>query len=258
MPHNVHEWDRQKAGWAGLKGLHPMPIDLNRVELLRTAALEHLTDACLLETLLAEAGLNDEAWNELPPTLHPYCGHGLRLWQYPIQFSKYLAHLSRLGVLSYLEIGIRHGGSFVTTTEYLERFQPLAFSIGIDVIPCPAMASYHALNPKAEFWCQNTRAADFPDRLARLGPIDLVFIDSHHEENQCRVEFDMLATRAKMVAFHDITNIGCPGVGRVWQSVKAMPDFDCYEYVEQYGDLGPFMGIGLAIKKQRLRRQESR
>jgi cephalosporin hydroxylase len=258
MPRSAFEWNRQKAGWARLKGLHPTAIDLRRVARLRSAAIEELVRPERLEVLLAELGLNDEALAEFPTALHAHCGHGLRLWQYPLQFSKYLVQLARLGVRSYLEIGIRHGGSFVTTAEYLERFAPLDFAVGVDIIPCPAMAHYQVINPKAQFWCENTRTPAFAARLDQLGPIDLVFVDSHHEEAQCRTELELLAERAAILAFHDISNIGCPGVGRVWQVVKAMPAYECHEFVEQYPDLGPFMGIGLAIKRQRLRPPESR
>jgi cephalosporin hydroxylase len=253
MPQDFLDWNRQKASWALLKGLSARDIDLTRVDLLSRASLEELADEVRLESLLAELGLNDEAMAELPPHLHAHCGRGLRLWQYPVQFSKYLVHLSRLGVRSYLEIGIRHGGSFVTTTEYLERFTPLDFAVGVDVIPCPAIDRYQAQNPKAQFWCANSRAAELAVRLDDLGPIDLVFIDSHHEEDQCRAELEMLADRAGIVALHDISNVGCPGVGRVWRQVRAGSDFDCHEFVDQYPGLGPFMGIGLAVKKGRNR-----
>jgi hypothetical protein len=249
MPRNAREWNQQKTGWAVLRRLHPAAIDLDRIALLRAAPAADLQDPQRLATLLAELGLNDEALDEFPPALHPHCGHGLRLWQYPIQFSPYLIHVSRLAIRSYLEIGIRHGGSFVITAEYLARFAPLRFAVGVDVIPCPAMGRYQEQNPQAQFWCQNTRAPDFPARLDALGPIDLVLIDSHHEEAQCRAELELFAGRARVLAFHDITNVGCPGVARVWQQVKAMPDYDCREFVEQYGDLGPFMGIGLASRR---------
>jgi cephalosporin hydroxylase len=258
MPQDVLDWNRQKASWGLLKSLAAQDIDLARADLLRAAPLEELRDETRLESLLAKLGLNDEAMGELPSGLHAHCGRGLRLWQFPNQLSKYLVHVSRLGVRSYLEIGIRHGGSFVTTTEYLERFCPLDFAVGVDVIPCPAMPRYQLLNPKARFWCTSSRSEDFARRLDELGPIDLVFVDSHHEENQCRAEFEVLVERAALIAFHDISNVGCPGVGRVWREVSAMPGFDCHEFVEQYPGLGPFMGIGLAIKKDRPTPPETR
>jgi len=254
MSQGASTWSRQKASWAALHALHPTPIDLQRTALIQQADTDALSNPQWLESLLLRLGLNDEALNELPSQLHAHCGHGLRIWQYPTQFSKYLTQLSRLKIRSYLEIGIRHGGSFVTTTEYLDRFHSLDFAVGVDIIPCPSMAAYQRQNVRAQFWCVNTGGLDFLARLAELDSLDLVFIDSHHEEHQCRREFELLHDRANLIAFHDIANVGCPGVSQVWQEVKCLPAYDCFEYVDQYRDLGPFMGIGLAVRKDRLRR----
>jgi hypothetical protein len=114
------------------------------------------------------------------------------------------------------------------------------------------MAEYRRVNPRAEFVCVNTQTAAFAELVDRLRPIDLVFIDSHHEESQCRREFASVKDAASMIAFHDIANIGCPGVGRVWNEVKALPGFECVEFVDQYHGTGPYMGIGLAVKTGRL------
>lgn len=237
-----------------LKGLHPTAIDLQRIALIRERAPSELGLATELEALLIKLGLNDEGLNELPPELHSACG-GLRLWQYPTQFSKYLVQLSRLKVRSYLEIGVRHGGSFVATSEYLERFQPLDFVVAVDIIECPSLADYQKLNGKARFWCLNSQETEFVARLDALGAVDLVFIDSHHEEQQCRSELALLAPRASLLAFHDIANVNCPGIARVWQELKASPLYRCFEYVDQYPGLGPFMGIGLAVKTSRWREE---
>jgi methyltransferase family protein len=249
MPTDSSIWNAQKRGWRTLKQLHAASIDLQRISLIRDKTPEYLSQPENLERLLLELGLNDEGMNEFPASLHPFCGPGLRIWQYPAQFSKYLAQLCRFGVRSYLELGVRHGGSFVATVEILERFSPLEFAVGVDVIPCPSMAEYRELNPRIEFACINTQSADFNALLERLGPIDLVFIDSHHEEAQCRREFASVRDRAKMVAFHDISNVNCPGIARVWNDVKAMGSYACYEYIDQYDGMGPYMGIGLAVPK---------
>jgi hypothetical protein len=111
------------------------------------------------------------------------------------------------------------------------------------------MPEYQRRNPRARFWCMNTLAPAFAAALDGLGPVDLVFIDSHHEEAQCRSELEIVAARARMLAFHDIANVGCPGVGRVWQDIKRSPAYECHEFIEQYDRRGPFMGIGLAIKR---------
>jgi cephalosporin hydroxylase len=258
MRWDAQEWEKQRRRWSSLSALHSTPIDLARIGLIRGAGVDELSDARALETLVVRLGLNDEALAEIPAELRPHAGQGLRIWQYPNQFGPYLAHLSRLRIRSYLEIGIRHGGSFVATAEVLERLRPLDFAIGVDVIPCPSMTGYRRLNEKADFWCLSTLSPEFRARLDELGAVDLVFIDSHHEEEQCRLEWELLVPRAGAIAFHDIANVGCPGVGRVWQEIKRSPEFACFEYVAQYAGLGPpgaagpFMGIGLAVKRARL------
>ena len=250
---NPSAWNEQKRGWRLLKGLHPTAIHLERISLISEKSLEYLSQAGNLEALLLDLGLNDEGIDEFPSSLHPFCGPGLRIWQYPIQLSKYLIQLSKLQVRSYLEIGIRHGGTFVATVEFLDRFSQLDFAIALDVIPCPSMAAYKAINPRTEFACINALSADFGALIDRLKTIDLVFIDSHHEESQCRREFAAVKDAANMIAFHDISNVSCPGVSRVWDEVKATGDYECYEYDGQYDDMGPYMGIGLAIRKERLK-----
>jgi hypothetical protein len=235
-----------------LRGLHPEPIDLGRIALIRDQEPSYLSRAENLELLLPQLGLNDEGLYEFPPELHPFCGQGLRVWQYPSQFAGYLAQIVSLGVRSYVELGIRHGGSFVTTVEVLERFRRLDYAVAVDIIPCPAMAQYAAINPRIEFACMNTQGAGFAALLARLHSIDLIFIDSQHEEEQCRREVAAVRDCASMLALHDISNVGCPGIGKVWQEIKASGDFACFEYMDQYAGMGPYMGIGLAVRKERL------
>ncbi len=235
-----------------LKGLHPAPLDLGRISLVRGRSAQDLARPGALERLVAELGLNDEGIDEFPESLHRFCGGGLRIWQYPAQFGPYLACVAGLGVESYLELGVRHGGSFVATVEVLDRFRPLAFAVGVDIIPCPSLAAYARLNPRARFECLNTQGAGFGAFVESLGRADLVFIDSHHEEPQCRRELAALLPHANMVAMHDVANVGCPGIGRVWADVKASADFECFEFTQQYDGLGPFMGIGLAVRRERL------
>ncbi len=171
--------------------------------------------------------------------------------QYPIQFNRYLVDLSRLKIRSYLEVGVRHGGTFVTTVEYLNKFHPLDCAVGIDIMPCPTIAEYQKVNSRSGFVRLNTQTSQFPDFLEKLPPFDLVLIDANHEENECRNEFVAVQNKANIIVFHDIDNIDFLGVKIVWNEVKNMDEYDCYEYTEQYPDIGPFMGIGMAIRKDR-------
>jgi len=249
---NPSAWAAQKRSWQILKSLNPVAMDLDRIHFIRSRSPESLTRSEDLEALLLELGLNDEGLNEFPAHLHPFCGAGFRIWQYPTQFSKYLAQLTAINVQSYLELGVRHGGSFVATVEILERFHLLDFAIGVDVIPTPSMAHYTKMNPRSAFVCLNTQSNDFNTLIDRLGEIDLVFIDSHHEEAQCRAEFEVVRGSANIVAFHDICNLNCPGIAQVWSEVKATGEYICFEYAEQYSGLGPCMGIGLAVRTERM------
>jgi cephalosporin hydroxylase len=258
MGSNTSSLSAQAQGWRMLRGLHPEPINLARIALIRERSPSYLSRPDNLERLLPKLGLNDEGLDEFPPELHRYCGQGLRVWQFPSQFGKYLAKVASLGVSSYVELGVRHGGSFVTTVEVLDRFRPLDYAVAVDIIPCPAMTGYASINPRIEFVRLNTQAAEFAALLERLRSIDLVFIDSHHEESQCRREIEAVADCANMIALHDISNIGCPGIGTVWDEVKASDEFACFEYTDQYPGMGPYMGIGLAVKKERLSMAEAR
>jgi methyltransferase family protein len=251
MAADASSFDAQKRGWATLKSLRPTSIDLSRVDLIRRSTTEQLSDRAAVERLLLQLGLNDEGLDELPNELHGCCG-GLHVWQYPTQFSRYLVRLSQVGVRSYLEIGVRHGGSFVATVEFLDRFAPLDCAIAVDIIDCPSMARYMVMNPRARFWHIDSRSSELSTRLDALGGVDLAFIDSHHEEAQCRDEVARLLPRANMIALHDIANVRCPGIGRVWHELTQLSGYEHFEFVEQYDERGPFMGIGLLVRRDRM------
>jgi hypothetical protein len=240
-----------EKNWKKLKRLHPISIDLTKIELIRNLSLESLSNPDEIESLILELGLTDDSAEEFPTSIYPYCGRGLYIMQYPIQFNQYLVALSKLKIKSYLEVGVRHGGTFVTTVEYLNRFYPLDFAVGIDIMPCPSIDEYKKIDSQSEFVRLNTQTDKFMDFLNSHENFDLVLIDANHEENECRNEFMAVKNKANIVVFHDIDNIDFPGVKTIWNEVKSLNEYDCYEYTKQYPGLGPFMGIGMAIHKDR-------
>ncbi len=237
--------------WKKLKRLQPIAIELERISLIREKDLEFLSNPNNIQSLILALGLNDDGLEEIPENLHPYCGQGLRIWQYPIQFNKYLVDLSKLKISSYLEIGIRHGGTFVTTVEYLNKFYPLKLAIGIDIMSTPSMAEYKKINPRVEFVKINTQTIQFKEFIKESEQVDLVLIDANHEENECRNEFFTVKDKANIIVLHDITNIDFTGVKKVWNEIKSMEEYNCFEYTEQYEGIGPYMGIGMAVRKNR-------
>lgn len=61
------------------------------------------------------------------------------------------------------EIGVRHGGTFVTTVEYLTKFYNINFAVGIDIMSCPSLTEYKKINSQVEFIKLNTQTNHFWD-----------------------------------------------------------------------------------------------
>jgi len=235
-------------------------IDLSRLKLIRQTDIKSLSNPKFLENiLLPRLGLSGAKTFAYPEKLHPFCGRGLLSWQYPNQFSLYLSRIAQLKIESYLEIGTFEGGTFVITTEYLERFHSLKFAIGIDICYYPSLLKYKNMNPKVRYMQIDTQSPQFVDYLKDYKKIDLVLIDGNHEESACRNDFLSVKEKANIIIFHDIVNDECEGVKRVWQEVKQKysKDYDFIEYTDQYKSViekmsKSFLGIGLMIKKERI------
>lgn len=233
-------------------------IDLSYVSLLREAREEDLRDPAYLEReLLPALGLNSEQIeDEFPRELWPYTGYGLLHWQFPRQFAPYLVKLLDLDIRSYLEIGCRHGGTFVITTEYLSRFRPLTASVGIDLDIHDALKVYAEQRPEVGVHAMNSQLPSFRRFLAEQGPFDLVLVDGNHDEGPCRHDVESVIDTAKAVVLHDIVSAPTPGVTAVWEELQRdrAGEFDFYEFTGQYDKLtartgASWLGIGLAVRK---------
>jgi hypothetical protein len=235
-------------------------IDLSKVHMLRGADPGALVDAERLELeLLPALGLNHELLNEhpwplLPRRLHRAAGTGLLSWQFPNQFSGYLVHLSRYPIARYLEIGVRHGGTFVITVEYLSRFRELELAVGVDICESPSMAEYATLCPRTRFVQTSSRSRRFRRLVEGSAPWDLVLIDGSHHEEAVRRDFEAVRDSARIVAFHDIVSEVVPGVARVWGEVKTdhADRFDFFEFTSQYDEVvresgRTWLGLGVAV-----------
>jgi hypothetical protein len=231
-------------------------IDLSYVRVIRDAPETSLLDVPSLERLLIEAGLNDEILEQFPTDLRPRMGRGLRLWQYPTQFNRYLIELAGRGIERYMEIGVRHGGSFVTTVEYLSRFNQLSEATAVDIDPVSALLPYPLLQSSVRVVQADTQRAEFAEWVRHQEPFDLVFIDGLHTAEGCRRDFETARQSARLIAVHDVVSTLVPDVGRVWADVKEAyaDEFEFVEFVEQFPEVvaatgGTHMGVGLAIRR---------
>ena len=230
---------RRVAAAAG--GRLPEPIDVSTLSLLRDV---DPTDAAALEAVLPRLGLADDVPLVIPEHLRPFMGKGVRHWQYPNQFAPYLAHVARLGVRSYLEIGVRHGGTFLITAEVLEPKRAVA----VDIDRVPALAGH-------ETFQGDSRSRRF-ERLARSQTWDLVLVDGNHAYEAVRSDVDTVLAHANVIALHDIVDQASPGVRRAWAELRDQPGFDFFEFTAQYDEVvehvgGTVLGIGVAVRRDR-------
>lgn len=195
-----------------------------------------------LENFLPNLGMNNENLNEMPKELNQFYGKGLKFWQYPNQFSKYLKKILEYNINSYLEVGCRWGGTFIITSEILKLKNNNVKLYTCDIINKSEIlleySNYQTFNyiQKSSF---DLNQNDINEN------IDLILIDGDHSYDGVKTDFEVcLKFNPKYVVFHDIKSSVCPGVVKFWDEIKN--NYKNYEYVEQYDSVsGDFLGIGL-------------
>jgi len=208
--------------------------------------------------LILTLGLNDEMLNEQPQELSDHFGKGfgLKIWQYPNQFADYLHFISDYAnkINSYLEIGCRHGGTYIFTTEYLKKLNVnFNKSVSVDIVDlCPILKEYLEFNSICEFKKVNSLSSEFRNYINDTF-FDLVFIDGDHEYRGVRNDSELTKEKCNIQVYHDIVNDVCPGVVNRWREVKETykDTHNFYEFVDQYESVnGSYLGIGVAVRKE--------
>ena len=213
-----------------------------------------LEDPERLEEFLPRLGINNDLPELIPPRLHWALGKRLKVWQYPCQFAPYLVQVARRPVRSYLEIGVQHGGSFITTVEYLRNQGHLVErALAADVHPSGVVARYVMTHPFAEQVVLDSASAAFR-ALARSQTWDLVLIDGDHSFKGCLTDFETVHGYAETIAFHDIVDSLATDVRTVWELVRRehANTYDFAEFTAQYPEVAggrTYLGIGVATRR---------
>lgn len=219
--------------------------------MIQNESLENLQDASYLEHhLLLKLGLNNENLHEFPAHLAQFYGNGLKSWQYPNQFSKFLVSLSKLSVENYLEIGCRHGGTFIIIHEYLKRFNAQVRSVAVDPFYSLIMDIYvNDIDSNASYVVDFSTSKRFIDLSAHQW--DISFIDGDHSYRGALLDYLLVKDCSKNLVFHDIVNDACPGVQQIWRELKSVYGaVRTEEYIEQYQEVVErmhrnYLGIGV-------------
>lgn len=220
---------------------------------------ESLEDKDFLEHfLIPHLGLNNEILNEQPKELSRFFGGGLQLkiWQYPNQFSSYLCHIGQKAnsIQSYMEIGCRYGGTFITHCEYLEALgSDLKNKVAIDIIDEPEIiSSYIRHRSGVEFVKLDSSSDEFINFIEKKF-FDLVFIDGDHSYDGVKRDAENTRSISNIQVFHDIVNSACPGVVQYWNELKNnfSDVYYFHEFIDQYPSVdGTYLGIGVATRKE--------
>ena len=179
---------------------------------------DKISDIDFLENnLIPNLGLNNELLNEQPPELSEYYGTGLglKIWQYPNQFSKYLNLLFKYKgqIKSYLEIGCRNGGTFALTSEYLG---PLESAVAVDIIDATQTIEAYTKETKwASYLKMNSHSQEFFSYI-NDNFFDLVLIDGDHSYEGVKQDAESTRAQSNIQVFHDIDSDACTEVKKYW------------------------------------------
>lgn len=213
----------------------------NLLDTIKNLKLDQISDS-ELEAFLPTLGMNDENLREMPSHLSEYYGKGLKFWQYPNQFNKYLKYLHGKKINSYLEIGCRWGGTFIITSEFLKFSSPNINLFCCDMINKSETLDEYSTLQDFKFLQVNSLTLN---REMINQDIDLILIDGDHSYTGVKRDFEIaLQYKPKYVVFHDIVSSVCPGVVQFWNEIKN--DYSHFEFVDQYNSVpGDFLGLGV-------------
>lgn len=219
----------------------------NILKQIRSLDLKKITQP-ELEEMLPTFGMNGENSHEMPAHLSEHFNQGIRFWQYPNQFSKYLLQLAKYDIKSYLEIGCRWGGTFIITSEILKAKHPDLRMYTCDLMKRSSILSWYASQADYTYFNQSSFTLTKDDIQDQ---VDLILIDGDHSYEGVKRDFEVcLQFKPKYVVFHDISSVACEGVRRFWSEIKN--DYKFHEFTDQYESVnGSYLGIGLIEIKQK-------
>jgi cephalosporin hydroxylase len=207
-----------------------------------------------IENSLPTFGMNNEQLFEMPKEFEPNMGWGIKFWQYPNQLSKLITYLRDKEINSYLEIGVRWGGTFVIMNEVLRTSNPHIESFANDIIDASEILDKYQnkfIGNGFSYLQSSSNDVNLFFNLSSITPkpqpqIDCVFIDGCHYYWCIKEDYQRaLNLGAKYIIFHDIVSQSSPASKMAWNDIKKKHK-KTYEFTDQYDSLkGTYLGIGV-------------
>ena len=223
------------------------------VNLIRKASVDDLTNGSALESLLVRLGIGPEKKPHFILSCYPdwfmdQVGLNLKAYQNPTQFANYLIFLSDKKIRSYMEIGALYGGTFIITTEYLDRFNKLEKVVVIE----PTIWENENLTEYQKHRSFEWRPfTSFSEQFAASivdEYYDLCLIDADHNYYSVCSDFARMKDKCNMIVFHDIVDDHARGVVEFWNEIKG--NYRFHEFTQQFHNhQGCHMGIGVLEKE---------
>lgn len=193
-----------------------------------------------------QESLADESW--LTAVLAPHCkitrmhwrGSRLRIIQFPNEFARWLIHMAKRKVTSYLEIGTSTGGAWMAADAYLRTTVPFYLgSVGYDqTAKLRDFDFYKSEVGTIEFRNQNSRHMDLGSEQYGAS-----FIDARHLERWVWHDYKKVAENSMLIGFHDIVLEGST-VAPAWARIKAR-HHEWREIIDESAPVSARCGIGV-------------
>lgn len=169
------------------------------------------------------------------------------LWQVPRQLALYLIKLSTLDIKSFLDIGTCSGITITVIAIYLSRFA-LTTVQTIDAnnyVNSKLFLKWNKLSIPITY----TLIKDGSNYLYAIKQKqwDIVFIDGNHSYDYVKNDYLHAKQISKILTFHDINDVFCTDVVKLWNEIKLEKDFKNYYEFTYHSHNQKLMGIGLLM-----------
>ena len=264
-----------------LPPISPLPqrtvsYHLNQMRLFKLV-LQTATDAEVLDKYwvahwISRIGLYSEGERPSPrdPTRHLYGDDKVYqldlgsdrvygMWQIPLQLAEYVTFVVQtlqFSVPRMLEIGTCRGATTTFLAIYFSRFglQVLETVNVEDEVTPQVKALWVELGLPIHsvlFTFNATHPTAVPLLYHKLH--EVTFIDGHHDYPYVRRDFETYWNRSIVVSFHDINDIFCVDVRRLWSELKGRQSSFRFRNVKEFtfhSHQDQLMGIGALVTSQ--------